>query len=602
MGAQRLQQAPMRMRQPARAVLLMPAVFLVLILSAGSTRAYEVVIDTPAPLQDVLRQFLDLSRYSQRADLNEDQFNFMLATAEEQVQELAAIEGYFSPKTRIDVKGAGASAVVNITVEPGTRTVIAATSIDVSGDAATEAPQQAARVRSSWGLRAGRPFRQEDWDSAKERGLNILRTQRFASAEIAQSRAEVHAGNAQARLSVTYDSGPAYTIGPLQISGTSRYPERIIHNVNPLREGEPYDAERMLELQRQIQSTPYFSNATVDIVRDRTRAKGAPVEVKVSEFPTQHVRGSTGFTTDTGARLQGRYGHNNVFGRAWVFDSQLALEQRRQLAAIGLSMPPDDAAFVNNVHTSLERTTLAGIDLRSRRVGLRRARSTQKYDLAWTLEYYSDELQQLSGAALPANIAVQPGNQRALVAGGRWTRRQLDSLVFPRNGHVLNVEAGAAMQGLLSDQSFVRVLLRGKKYSPVGRRDLVLLRADFGAVITKGGDASIPASLLFRAGGTDSVRGYTYQSIGNERNGVVYPTRFLAAGSAEYQHWLSRSWGAAVFYDVGTATGNWPERAFFHALGVGARWRSPVGTINADLGYGIQRRQLRPHISLGIAF
>lgn len=597
MDLPRLQDWPLRLRRRAGRTS-----WLLLLLLVSNVHAYEVVIDTPSPLQEVLSQFMDLARYSKRPDLNEDQFNFMLATAAEQVQELAATEGYFSPETQVNVRGEGANTVVHVAVKPGPRTVISAANIEVTGAAGEESPQQVQRVRRSWGLRPGRPFRQEDWDNAKERGLGILLNQRYASAQIAQSRAEVHAGNAQASLGVTYDSGPSYTLGPLQISGTRRYPERIIHNVNPLNPGEPYDVERLLELQRQIQQTPYYSNATVDIVRDPERAKGAPVVVRVSEFPTQQVRGSTGYTTDTGARLQGRYSHNNTFGRAWVFDSQLNLEQRRQLAAIGLSMPPDDTAFVNNIHSSLERTTLAGIDLRSRRVGVRRWRSTQKYDLAWTLEYYSDELQQLSGAPLPTDIAVQPGNQRALVAGGKWTRRQLDSLVFPRDGHVLNLEAGAALQGALSDQSFVRVLVRGKKYRPIGRRHLMLLRADFGAVITKGGDASIPASLLFRAGGSDSVRGYTYQSIGNEQNGVVYPTRFLAAGSAEYQHWRSRNWGAAVFYDVGTATGNWPERAFFHAVGVGARWRSPVGTINADLAYGIQRRQLRPHISLGIAF
>ena len=36
-------------------------------------------------------------------------------------------------------------------------------------------------------------------------------------------------------------------------------------------------------------------------------------------------------------------------------------------------------------------------------------------------------------------------------------------------------------------------------------------------------------------------------------------------------------WGAAVFYDVGTATDNWPDKQIFQGVGVGARWRSPRG-------------------------
>ena len=129
----------------------------------------------------------------------------------------------------------------------------------------------------------------------------------------------------------------------------------------------------------------------------------------------------------------------------------------------------------------------------------------------------------------------------------------------------------------------------------VAQRDLGLLRAEAGAVVSKGGNADIPASLLFRAGGTNSIRGYSSRSIGNELNGATYPTRYLATGSVEYQHWLTQSWGAAIFYDVGTATDSWAQRRLFHGVGVGARWRSPVGTINADLGYGIKRQQVARH-------
>ena len=203
---------------------------------------------------------------------------------------------------------------------------------------------------------------------------------------------------------------------------------------------------------------------------------------------------------------------------------------------------------------------------------------------------------------LPPDTVVRPGAHQAIVAGVAWTHRRLDNLQFPRQGHVVSVELGVAAKGLLTDQTFLRAFTRGQQYFPIARRDLVLLRAELGAIASKGGNSSIPASLLYRAGGTDSVRGYSYQSIGYDVNGTVYPTRYLATGSAEYQHWFNETWGAAAFYDVGTATDTWRDKRFFQAVGGGARWHSPVGTINADLGYGIQRRQIRPHLSLGVAF
>ncbi len=355
-------------------------------------------------------------------------------------------------------------------------------------------------------------------------------------------------------------------------------------------------------MQRQIQNTPYFSNVIVGIDDDPEHADMAPVKVQVSEFPAQRIRGGVGYSTDTGAQLEGRYSHFNVFDRAWTFDSQLKLEQQRQYGKLELAMPPDSKSFVNSVNTSRDRTTLEGVDLRSFRVGLKRARSRELYDTAYTLDYYSDELKQESGATLPADTVTSPGIHHALVPGFSWARRDVDDAIFPRRGHLLSLQAGVALKGLLTDQTFTRLNGRYRLYIPAGKRDLMIFRTEAGAVFTKGSSAEVPASLLFRAGGSDSVRGYDYQSIGNKKDGTVYPNKYLFTASAEYQRWFSQQWGAAVFYDVGTTADNWSNKRLFTGTGVGARWRSPVGVINADLAYGVQEKQFRPHISLGIAF
>ncbi|MGE5651275.1 MAG: autotransporter assembly complex protein TamA [Bacillota bacterium] len=589
--------------RPWRSVSVLPWLACLLLYAGNAAgAAYRVELDAPSSLKDLLKRHLDLLRYQERDDLNEDQLNFMLETVEAQVAKLTSTEGYFLPRTTVSVDRGGARPVVRLKVESGARTSVANVDVQVAGAASARSPAQAARVRRNWQLAPGEPFRQEDWDAAKQAGLQILQRRRYPAARIAESGARIYPDLQQADLSVRYDSGPLFTLGPLQISGTRRYPESIIRNVNPLAEGEEYSAERLLELQREIQRTPYFSNVVIDVDKDPARAQQAPVRVQVTEFPTQRLRAGVGYSTDTGAHVEGRYSHLNLFGRAWVLDTQLRLEQRRQLGAVELAMPPGSGGWVDSAHASIDRTTLEGIDLRSRRIGLRRARNTEKRDFAYTLEYYSDQLQQLNGATPPPDTVVEPGTQRALVAGAALTRRQIDNLRFPRRGYIASLELGAAFQGLLTDQTFFRAYSQLRQYNPIGRRDVVILRGELGAVVTKGGNAAIPASLLFRAGGTDSVRGYRYQSIGNERNGTVYPTRYLVTGGAEYQRWFSEKWGAAVFYDVGAASDSWSGKNFFHAVGVGARYRSPIGPINADLAYGFQGGNIRPHLSLGIVF
>ncbi|MBB5391075.1 MULTISPECIES: autotransporter assembly complex family protein [unclassified Herbaspirillum] len=570
--------------------------------------AYKVEIDAPKPVQSLLKDFLDLSRYQNRDDISDDQLKFMIDTVGDQVRDLASTEGYFSPQTKVEVNSErsadGQKEVkrVIVHVEPGQRTEIGQADIQATGAVAQQDSPRVEAIRRDWLLPPGKPFRQEDWDKAKDAGLQALQQKKYAAARIADSRAEIDPDNHRADLSVQYDSGPAFTLGPLQITGAKRYPESIIHNVNPLNVGEPYDADRLLSLQRQIQNTPYFSNAIVGIDDDPEHPDMAPVKVQVTEFPTQRVRTGVGYGTDTGAQVEGRYSHYNVFNRAYAFDSQLRLEQKRQYGLLSLAMPPDEKAFVNSVNSSYERTTLEGIDLRSLQTGIKRARTGELYDTTYSLTYYRDQLTQENGATPPANTVVTPGKHQALVPGFAWARRDVDNPIFPRHGNLLTLEAGFAIKGALTDQTFTRLYGRFKQFVPVGRRDLVVLRAELGGVFTAGRASEVPASLLFRTGGNDSVRGYSYQSIGNEQNGTVYPTKYLAVGSTEYQHWLTENWGTAVFYDIGAAADNWNNKTFYNGVGAGARWRSPVGTLNLDLAYGVQKRQIRPHVSLGIAF
>lgn len=570
--------------------------------AAPAAAAYRLEVQAPPPLRELLSEFLDLARYQARTDLSDEQLQFMLDTAPGQVQRLLSTEGYFSPLTQVKIEGAGAQRLVRVEVEPGRRTVVGAAGIEVIGAAAQEAPQRVAAIRGNWALPPGQPFRQSEWQRAKTEGLQALQDSRYAGAAIVYSQARIDADARQAQLTVQYDSGPAFTLGQLEISGTRRYPPGIIENVNPLSVGEPYSVGRLLELQRQVQNTPYFSNVVVAIDNEVQHAELAPVKVRVTEFPVQRVRAGAGYATDTGARLEGRYTHLNVLDRALVFDSQLRIEQQRQYGALELALPPDRSSFVDSAHTSFDRTTLQGIDLRSGRVGLKRARSRENIDLAYTLDYYRDRLQQLSGVPLPSGTVAQPGQHQALVPAVSWTRRAVDNPIFPRRGNVVALQVGAGLKGLATDQSFIRMYARGRQYVPIGKRDLMIFRSELGAALTKGSSAAIPASLLFRAGGTDSIRGYSYQSIGNVQNGTVFPTKFLLSASAEYQRWFNDKWGGALFYDVGTAADNWGDKLMYQGIGAGVRWRSVVGPVNLDLAYGVRDSKIRPHISLGIAF
>ncbi|WP_353189700.1 autotransporter assembly complex family protein [Pandoraea pnomenusa] len=563
-------------------------------LSMPARADYRVRIDASNGLAKLLKDNLDLVRFSTRDDIGDAQFEHLIATAGAQVQELTSTEGYFSPVTHIDVATINGKRDVHVTVDAGARTHIKDTDVKITGPILEQWPQRAEQLHNAWELPVDAPFRQADWDKAKNDTLFQLGQKHYHAARMSFSRAVIDADNHAASLAATYESGPPFTLGPLVITGTRRYPEQIIRNVNPLNVGEPFDADRIQELQRQIQATPYFSNVIISVTEDPEKAELAPVEVKVREFPTQRVQSGVGYTTDTGASVNGRYSYYNLFGRAWTFDTQARLEQFRQGGYAEIAMPPDSTAYTNSARASYERTDLNGLDQRSAQIGIKRARSRDRYDWAYTLDWYHTDERPDGGTRFV---------NKALVPAFAWTRRDVDDLIFPRKGNIINTQIGFAAKPVLTDQSFARLYGRIRQYFPVGQRDLVLARLELGAVLTNGNSNRIPSSLLFFAGGTSSIRGYTFQSIGRQQNGTTFPTKYLGTASLEYQRWVTREWGGAVFWDVGTATDDYKHPTpLYHGVGFGLRWRSPVGPVNVDLGYGVQDRRFRPSISLGVAF
>ncbi|NUO88661.1 MAG: outer membrane protein assembly factor [Cupriavidus sp.] len=574
---------------------------LVLALAAGAAEAaYKVEVEAPKPIREMLEEHLDLARYKDRTDLSQDQFDYMVETVGEQVRAFTSTEGYFDPTTTTRVEGEGDKRVVHVVVDPGARTLIRNVDLQVTGPAATQSPEQVAEMKAKWGLPAGEPFRQNDWDKAKEDALVTLQSHTYYGARLAASQARIEPDELRADLSAHYASGPAYRLGPLKVTGTRRYPEQIIYNVNPLNEGEPYRVERLLELQRAIQNQPYFSNVQVDLEPPPDAAQApdgvvtAPVTVRVREYPVHRLNSGVGFTTDTGAQVEGRYSYYNLFNRAWTFDSQARIEQKRSYLFAEAAMPPSRGAYRNSVYSSYERTIdIENTDTTSLRAGLKRARSREKYDVAMSLDFYYDKL-------LP--IGQDSQISKALVPAFAWTRRDVDNPVFPRRGNVINTQIGVAAKNLLSDATFLRLYGRIRQYVPVGKRDLVVARLELGADLSGDSASQIPATLRFRAGGTDSIRGYSYQSIGTRSGASILPAKYLSTGSLEYQYWFKPDWGAAVFWDAGTAANDLRGVKIYHGVGVGVRWRTPVGPLQLDVGYGIQERQFRPHISLGVAF
>jgi translocation and assembly module TamA len=162
----------------------------------------------------------------------------------------------------------------------------------------------------------------------------------------------------------------------------------------------------------------------------------------------------------------------------------------------------------------------------------------------------------------------------------------VDDRAFPRRGLSGNIALRGGVEGVGSDASFLQLQTVARWYRGIGQNDRLLVRGEFGTTLTNA-LVSMPPSLRFYAGGDHSVRGYAFREVGPRLpNDYALGAKHVVTGSVEYEHYLAGSaWGGAAFVDAGSAFDDTPDLKT--GVGVGLRWRSPVGPVRIDIAHGL---------------
>ena len=122
-------------------------------------------------------------------------------------------------------------------------------------------------------------------------------------------------------------------------------------------------------------------------------------------------------------------------------------------------------------------------------------------------------------------------------------------------------------------------------------RSVIALRALAG-LAQGAGQYSLPPDQRFYAGGSGTVRGFRYQSVGplfpdgNPIGGTA-----INAGQAEYRQRIGQSLGFVVFLDAGQVSQdvNPLDATLRFGTGAGARYYTPIGPIRLDIGVPVNR-------------
>lgn len=575
--------------------------------AAPSRPPYRLELIAPDELRPLLAEHLDLSRFRNAPDteaIDSSELTRLAAAAPAQARALLETEGYFAAQVqsarRVDADG---QPVVQIRVEPGPRSVVEGVEFVVDGELqrlATQSDEDAidllGALRRGWPLSEGEPFRQPAWSAAKNATLARVRAEGYPAAAWTKTEARVDAASHRVAIRVELDSGALFRLGEIEVEGLQRYDASTVRRLATFGRGTPYNEKLLLDYQERLLKLGLFESASVELDPDPATAGAAPVRVRVRELTLQQATIGVGVSANTGPRVTLEHRHRRPFGLDWVATNKFEL---------GSAIKSWSGELISHPLEGLYRNLVAG--------NAERLRSGEEIRTAWTARLGRTQdtprIERLYFAELThARVDNPAGRTRSEAVTGNyhWIYRDVDSVLLPTDGWTLSLQSALGRSRNSTEQNgpFGRGYGRFTLYQPLGRAWYGSARVEAGNIFAAN-SVGVPDTLLFRAGGDDSVRGYAYRTLGPVVDGAVTSGRVMFTGSAEIARPISPQrpslWWAA-FVDAGNAANHWNELDLAWGYGLGMRWRSPVGPLRVDLAYGEEVRKWRLHLSVGIAF
>ena len=529
--------------------------------------------------------------------------------------------GYYDAKTKIDIDGhavddpalpdllaampAGSTAHITITTDRGA--LFHVRHVVVAGDVPAEA-------QAKLGLKPGDPAIASTVIAGQSNLLDALRASGHALAKV--SAPDVLETPADKVLDVTYkvDAGPRVDIGTITVDGLKDTNDSYVRRRLTVHSGEQYSPATIDAARQDLSAAGIFSSVDASTPDHLAPDGTIPLKFVVTERDRHSVAFNLAYATDTGATGGVTFTYRNVFGNAETLKLNAAITQAESDAEVqapgynftATFIQPDfghrDQTFTNTIGYVKEN-----LYAYSRKAALASSTLSRKLSTNWSVSVGLSGVQER---------VLQEGVDRAYTLLGAPLGVTFDStgpegLFNPTHG----IKAAATITPtapLAGNGSFYTLIqVSGSTYinlAPTEGRSVLALRGLVGSA-QGAGTFAIPPDQRFYAGGSATVRGYRYQSVGplfadqRPQGGAS-----VTAATVEFRQRFGESYGAVAFIDAGQVgnssapfTGTVMEGA-----GIGARYYTSLGPIRLDVAAPLKKRRKdeigEVYIGLGQAF
>lgn len=491
------------------------------------------------------------------------------------------------PTARGTIRGRADALTITLTITLGPPVRVRGFDLGIDGAASADASVAAAVAQ--FHPRAGEVLNHALYEDGKARIGRALTEHGWFDARMAEHRIEVTRAAQAADIALRWSSGQRYTLGDVRFNQTPEpfLRDALLHKLVRWQPGTPFDQAELERLRSALVALDYFALVDVQAAPEQAVDRTTPVLVELTPAKRSIYSLGLSYATLDGPGISAGVERRYLNARGHKALAQIDWARLRKTVTLQYRIPA--FAWLDGWYTaSLQASDELTDYVNSRRLELVASRSGQVNDHLnvvaslhllrerWAYRTILKPVEEFRFASF-----LFPALQAEYI--------DVDDRMAPRRGMGASLILRGGKGGSSGDASFAQLYLSGQWFHGFDADSRLIVRGELGHTFTDD-VLDLPPSLRFYAGGDRSVRGYGWHEIGPRivTSGGDYFTGApnLLTASLEYERYFNGPWGAAVFVDTGSAfEGRRPD--LHTGIGIGLRWRSPVGPVRIDIAHGL---------------
>jgi len=383
-------------------------------------------------------------------------------------------------------------------------------------------------------------------------------------------------------------------INRIDISGNTRTQDDVVRRQLGLTEGERYSKKELSDSINRIRRLGYFSSVIYDLKRHALNPDQADIIINVVETKTGEFTIGLSHANSTGAAVTAGISQQNILGTGNVLKANFSNSKAVKEASVYFKDP-----YFNNLGHSIsygffnKSIDAANLDTSSYIIdesginfgyGIPTSKDSNLFG-----EFRTSSIDLTCGTTMltlnePSQCTINENLDMNLSLV--YTSDDLNDFYFPSNGSKNTLRTVLTIPG--SDFQYFKLEASNKNYYPVLKNKIFKFssRLNFGTGI---GNKELPFFKRYFEGGTSSIRGFDFNSLGEKyadgkpKGGEISVVSSIALGSSlDFVGLDNENMRISAFVDAGTIakkSSDFSLNDLRSSTGIQFTWLTPIGPI-----------------------